>query len=68
MRVHNSQAYRKMDVTRERINCILVLREILLSLQPGFSLVNRNILMLKKIYLYRGGGRGWGLIGRVSEN
>ena len=40
MRVHDSQAYRKMDVTRERISCILELREILLSFQNGFSLVN----------------------------
>ena len=29
MRVHDSQAYRKMDVTRERISRILELREIL---------------------------------------
>ena len=40
MRVHDSQAYRKMDVTRECISCILELREILLSFQSGFSLVN----------------------------
>ena len=33
MRVHDSQAYTKMDVTRERISCILELREILLSFQ-----------------------------------
>ena len=39
MRVHYSQAYRKMDVTRERISRILELREILLSIQAGFSLV-----------------------------
>ena len=38
MRVHDSQAYRKMDVTRERISRILELREILLSIQTGFSL------------------------------
>ena len=37
---HESQAYRKMDVTRERISCILELREILLSFQTGFNLVN----------------------------
>ena len=35
--VHDSQAYRKMDVTRERISRILELREILLSIQIGFS-------------------------------
>ena len=40
MRVHDSQAYRKMDVTRERISCILELREILLSFQTGFG---RNV-------------------------
>ena len=39
VRVHDSNAYRKMDVTRERISRILDLREILLSLQTGFSLV-----------------------------
>ena len=33
VRVHDSQAYRKMDVTRERISRILELREILLSIQ-----------------------------------
>ena len=41
--VHDSQAYRKMDVTRERISRILELREILLSIQTGFSLVNAAI-------------------------
>ena len=40
LRVHDSQAYRKMDVKRERISCILELREILLSFQTSFSLVN----------------------------
>ena len=40
MRVQDSHAYRKMDVTRERIRRILELREILLSIQSGFSLVN----------------------------
>ena len=40
MRVHDSQAYRKMDVTRKPISRILELREILLSIQTGFSLVN----------------------------
>ena len=32
-----------MDVTRERISRILELREILLSLQTGFSLVNAAV-------------------------
>ena len=39
MRVHDPQAYRKMDVTRECISCILELRGIL-SLKTGFNLVN----------------------------
>ena len=38
--VYDSQAYRKMDVTRKRISRVLELREILLSIQTGFSLVN----------------------------
>ena len=42
VRVHDSQAYRKMDVTRERISRILELREILLSSKPGFNLVNAS--------------------------
>ena len=44
MRVHDSQAYRKMDVTRERISLILELREILLSPQTGFNLVNAAVV------------------------
>ena len=44
MRVHDSQAYRKMDVTRERISRFLELREILLSIQIGFSLVNAAVV------------------------
>ena len=40
VRIRDSQAYRKMDVRRERISRILELREILLSFQSGFSLVN----------------------------
>ena len=36
MRVHDLQAYRKMDVTREHISCILELREILLSFKTRF--------------------------------
>ena len=35
--------YRKMDVTRERISCILELRKILLSIQSGFSLVSAAV-------------------------
>ena len=37
--VHDSQAHRKMDVTRERISCIWELREKLMSFQTGFNLV-----------------------------
>ena len=43
MRVHDSQAYRKIDVTRERISRILELREIPLSIQTGFNLVNAAV-------------------------
>ena len=38
------QAYRKMDVTRERIIRILELREILLSFQTGFNLVSTAVV------------------------
>ena len=44
MRVHDSQAYRKMDVTREHISHVLELREIFLSFQTGFSLVNATVV------------------------
>ena len=44
MRVHDLQAYRKMDVTRERISRILELREVLLSIQTVFSLVNAAVV------------------------
>ena len=44
MRVHDSQAYRKMDLTMERISRILELREMLLSFQTGFSLVNAAVV------------------------
>ena len=43
VRVHDSQAYKKMDVTRERISCILELTGILMSFQTGFSLVNTAV-------------------------
>ena len=43
MRVHDSQAYRKMDVTKECISRILELREILPSFQTGFSLVSAAV-------------------------
>ena len=44
MRVHDSQAYRKMDVTRECISRTLELREILPSFKTGFSLVNAAVV------------------------
>ena len=44
MRVHDSQAYRKMDVTRERISRILEQKEILLSLQTSFNLVKAAVV------------------------
>ena len=44
IRVQDSQAYGKMDVTRERISCILERREILLSFQTGFNLVNAAVV------------------------
>ena len=43
-RVHGSKAYRKVDVTWERISGILELREMLLSFQTGFNLVNAAIV------------------------
>ena len=39
VKVHNTQTYRKMDVTRECISRILELRKMLLSFQTGFNLV-----------------------------
>ena len=44
VRVHESQAYRKMDVKRERISRILELRKILLSFKTGFNLVNASVV------------------------
>ena len=44
MRVHDSQAYRTMDVTRERISRISELRERLLSFQTGFNLVDAAVV------------------------
>ena len=44
MRVHDSQAYRKMDVARGRISRIFKLREIHLSFQTGFNLVNAAVV------------------------
>ena len=44
VRVHDSRAYRKMDVPRKRISRILETREILLSFQTSFSLVNAAVV------------------------
>ena len=44
LRIHDSQAYRKVDVTRERISCILEQREMLLSFQTSFNLVNATVV------------------------
>ena len=44
VRVHDSQAYRKTDVTRECIRRILELREILLSFQTGLTFVNAAVV------------------------
>ena len=44
MKVHDSHAYRKTDVTREHISRLLELREILLSFQTGFNLVNATVV------------------------
>ena len=44
MRVNDSHAFRKMDVTREHISHILELREILLSFQTGCNLVNAAVV------------------------
>ena len=44
VRVHDSQAYREVDMTWERNSRILELREILLSFQTGFSLVNAVVV------------------------
>ena len=44
VRVHDSQTYRKVDVTMERISRILELREMLMSFQTGFNLVNAAVV------------------------
>ena len=43
MRVHDSQTYRKMDVTREHTSRILKLIAILLLFQTGFNLVSAAV-------------------------
>ena len=44
VRVHDSQAYRKRNVTREHISRTFELREILLLFQTGFSLVSTAVV------------------------
>ena len=44
MRVNDSQANKKMDVTWERISCNLELREIPLSFQTDFNLVDAAVV------------------------
>ena len=44
MRVHDSQAYRKMDVTKERISRTLELREMFLSFLTCFNLCNAAVV------------------------
>ena len=44
VRVDDSQAYRKLDVTRECISCILELREILLSFQTAYYLIKAAVV------------------------
>ena len=44
VRIHDLQAYRKMNVTREHISRFFELREILLSFQTGFNLVNAAVV------------------------
>ena len=51
MRVHDLQTYKKMDVTRDYISRNLELREILLSFQSGFSLVNAVVVCYPGEYL-----------------
>ena len=44
MKVYDSQAYRKMDVTGQRISRIVEMREMLLSFQTGFNPVNAAVV------------------------
>ena len=44
MRAHDSQAYWKVDATRERISRILELGEMLLSFQSSFNPVNGAVV------------------------
>ena len=44
VRVHDLQPYRTIDMTRERIIPLLEMREMLLSFQIGFYLVNAAVV------------------------
>ena len=44
VRVKDSQAYSKMDVTGERIRRVMKLRETLLSFHTSFSFVNAAVV------------------------
>ena len=46
VRVHDSQAYRKMNETRERSSRVLDLKELLLSFQTGLNLVNAVVCVI----------------------
>ena len=48
MKIHDSQAYRKMDATKERISRILELKEMLLSFQTDFNLVSTTVVYAVK--------------------
>ena len=48
--VNDSQAYRKMDVTRERISRILELTDTHLSFLTSYSLVKINVLFPKPVH------------------
>ena len=44
VRVHDSQAYRKMDMSRECVSHILELRKMHLSFQTSFNFVNDAVV------------------------
>ena len=44
VRVHGSQAHKKMDVTKEHISHILELTEMLLLFQTDFNLINAAVI------------------------
>ena len=73
VRVYDSQEYRKIDVTRERISRILKLREILLSIQTGFSLVNLHedlltIVKRRKLQWYGHVSRSSGMAKTIFQD